>query len=320
MNRTRIFANVRTAALLGVAAEVGLFSGCQGVPDTRPDMVSAWVRTWYGAIRVERLSPPVASRAIGIAATALYAGLSAVDTTFRPLQGTLNALPALPRAERPSEHDATIVANAAERTVLDSLWVEGLPTTRAAFRRLADSLVTDRISRGVTTAVSARSDSLGQHIGQAIVAWSRTDGFAQTRGRPYPPPEGRGVWYNDAPANTYATQNLSGASEYIALDNPSNQQRAGNTSDRGLILSHPKTSSMLPAANMAGATEPYWREIRPFVLKSWEQCPVSDPMTYEEDSTTAMHKDARFVLDAQAHLTDEQRTIALYWADNAGET
>lgn len=262
----------------------------------------------------------MASRAIAYSATALYAGMAAVDTLMPALDHSLNGVPALPRSERPADHDAALTAIAAERVVLDSMWREALPTTRAAFAKLADSLAADRVAQGVSSAVRARSDSLGIRVGLAVLSWARKDGFAATRGRPYPPPEGKGVWYNDAPANIYATQNLSGASEYIALDNPANQQRAGNTSDRGLILSRPKNSKTLPAANMAGATEPYWREIRPFVLHNWEQCPVSEPMAYSEDTTSMMYRDARAVYDAQLALTDEQRTIAYYWADNAGES
>jgi len=282
--------------------------------------VATWVNTWYGATRVERLSPPVASRAIAYAATALYAGLASVDTTMPVLDATLNGVPALPRSQQPSDNDATIAAVAAERVVLDTLWAEALPTTRAAFTRLADSLVADRIAAGVSAAVRARSDSLGTRVGVAVIAWAMSDGFAGTRGRLYPPPQGRGVWYNDAPGTIYATQNLSGASEYVALDNPANQQRPGNTSDRGLILSRPKTSKLLPAANMAGATEPYWNEVRTFVLKNWQQCPVAAPQEYSEDTTSTMFTNARRVFDTQLALTDEQRTIAYYWADNAGES
>ncbi len=306
---------------------VGAFSvvamtGCSRRAPIDPQLITVWVRTWYGAIRVERLSPPVASRLTAYAATALYAGIAAVDPVLPALDSTLRGVPHLPRADRPSEHDGTLVAVAAERTVLDSLLQEALPTTRAAFGRLADSISADRVVHGVSAAVRARSDSLGARIGLRIVAWSRTDGFAATRGRPYMPPIGDGAWINDAPANTYATQNLSGASEFIALDNPANQQRAGNTSDRGLIMSRPKVATIksLPAANMAGSTEPYWREVRPFVLRTWDACPVPPAPPFSTDTASALYDDARAVYDTKVALTAEQRTIAYYWADNAGES
>jgi len=297
-------------------------SGCVFRAPTNPQLIAVWVRTLYGAVRVERLSPPVASRLTAYAATALYAGLAAVDPVLPALDSTLRGIPHLPRADRPSELDGTLVAVAAERTVLDSLLNEALPTTRAAFGRLADSISTDRVTHGVSAAARERSDALGARIGLLIVAWSRADGFAGTRGRPYTPSVGVGAWINDAPANTFATQNLSGASEFVALDNPANQQRAGNMSDRGLIMSRPKAATIqsLPAANMAGATEPYWREVRPFVLHSWEACAVTPAPPYSVDRASALYHDARAVYDTRAALTAEQRTIAYYWADNAGES
>jgi membrane-associated phospholipid phosphatase len=197
-----------------------------------------------------------------------------------------------------------------------------LPTTRAALGRLADSLAAARVQTGVPEATRTRSDSLGRGIGLAIVAWSRSDGFDSTRGRPYVPPVGPGLWVNDAPPNTFATQNLSGASELVVLDNPANQLRAGNSSDRGLILSRPKRATVktLPAVNMSGMSEPYWGQVRPFVLARWNECPVPEVSTYATDTGSTLYKDAKAVYDTKAKLTPEERTIALYWADNAGES
>lgn len=299
-----------------------VLASCTTRPTADPRMVSEWVHSLYGAIRVERLSPPVASRLTAYAATALYAGLAASDHSMAPLDGVLNGVPAFARDDTPSATDGTLVAVAAERAVLDDLLLEALPTTRAALHRLADSLTDARVAHGISAHVRAQSDALGARIGAAIVAWSRTDGFVGTRGRPYAPPVGDGMWFNDAPATVYATQNISAVSEFVALDNPANQQRASNASERGLILSRPKaaTTKSLPAANMAGATEPYWRDVRPFVLTAWNACAVSLPPEYATDTATAMFTNARAVFDAKAALTDEQKTIAYYWADNAGES
>jgi hypothetical protein len=284
--------------------------------------MSEYVHTLYGTIRVERLSPPVASRIAGYATTALYAGLAAVRPSLTPLDVVLPQLPALPKAERAADFDATVVAVAAERAVLDALLGDALPTTRAQLARLADSLVQDRTDHGVSADRRVRSDSLGAAIGAVIIAWSKTDGFAETRTMAYVPPVGDSLWRNDAPANIYATQNLSGASEFVALDNPANQLRSENTSDRGLILSRPKArgNTTLPAANMAGATEPYWNRIRPFVLPRWDACPIAAPPVYGVDTGAALYHDAAAVYAAKTALTAEQRTVAYYWADNGGET
>ncbi|MCC6431519.1 MAG: vanadium-dependent haloperoxidase [Gemmatimonadaceae bacterium] len=306
------------AMLLGLSG----LSGCERRADADPMFVAEWVHSLYGAIRVERLSPPVASRLTAYATTALYAGIAAAHPSLPALDGTLNGIPSLPRAEAPSTVDATLVAVAAERVVLDTLLREGLATTRAQLARVADSLADARMKTGVAADVRARSDSLGQRIGLAIVTWANADGFSRTRGRPYTPPVGDGLWYNDAPANIFATQSMSGASESVELDNPANQQRSGNVSDRSLILGRPKSASAksLPAANMAGATEPYWHEVRTFVLTKWNECPIPDASPYATDTSAALYQNARTVYDTKSTLTDEQKTIAYYWADNAGES
>src|SRR5688572_327127 len=111
-----------------------LAAACRRAPDTDPRMVSEWMHTMYGVMRVERLSPPVASRFMGYASTALYSGLAAGHPGMTPLTGVVNGLPELPRADRGDDIDPTITSVTAERVVIDSLFREALPTTRAALK------------------------------------------------------------------------------------------------------------------------------------------------------------------------------------------
>jgi membrane-associated phospholipid phosphatase len=315
---------VRLVAFSALTAGA-LLAGCSRPAPTDPRMLSEWMHVLYGAIRTERLSPPVASRLAAYASAALYAGVRAgspPDTLLPPLERAVNDLPPLPSVADPRSVDATLVAVAAERAVLDGLLAEGLPTTRASVGRLADSLVAARVALGVRDGVRARSDSLGRAIGAALLAWAARDGFAESRGRPYVPPVGPGLWVNDNPAGSFATQSLSAVSELVVPANPSNRLGPENTGDRGLILSRPKAvgGGTLPPVNMAGATEPYWKAQRPFAVAAWDACRIPDPPAYRTDTASALHRNARAVVEAQRALTDEQRTIAYYWADNAGES
>lgn len=311
-------------ARVALALATALFiAACRPAPDADPRMVSEWMRAMYGTIRVERLSPPVASRLMAYTTTALYAGLVAANPKLPALDGVLNGIPTLSRAFHEAELDGTHAALGALRVVLDSLLRDGLPTTRASLARLADSLGSARAALGGSDASRARSDSVGRVIGLAIVAWTRTDGFDGTRALPpYRAPTGPGLWLNDAPANTFASQSISGASELITPANPANQLRDQNTSDRALILGRPKSASVksTPAVNMSGMSEPYWGQVRPFVLDRWNSCGIPEPPTYSTGKTALLHQEAQAVVDAKAGLTDEHRTIALYWADNAGES
>jgi hypothetical protein len=88
-----------------------------------------------------------------------------------------------------------------------------------------------------------------------------------------------------------------------------------------LILNRPKSpGKTLPAVNMAGLSEPYWAQIRPFVLKNWEECALAAPPDYAIDTASVMFKDADVVRSTRGGLTPDQRATALYWADNAGES
>lgn len=313
---------MRQLIRLAGAATAAMLTACGHPPEPDPRIVGEWIHALYGAIRVERMSPPVASRIMAYATTALYGGFAAASPGLAQPGGSLNSLAEVPRAAHEGATDGALVAIEAERVVLDSLLVDGLATTKSAVRRLADSLAGSRSRAGVRGAVRDSSTRLGRALGLAIVAWSATDGFDSTRKRPpWVPPRGPGLWVNDAPATIYAAQNLSGASEMVVPGNPANQLRAGNTGDRALILSRPKPANpTLPAVNMAGITEPYWGTLRPFVLRRWDECEVPPPPPWSADPASALYQDAAGVRATRAALTDEQRAIAFFWADNAGES
>lgn len=243
------------AALTAIAA----VSACRRAPETDPRMVSEWMHTLYGVIRTERISPPIATRFMAYAAVALHEGLAAGSRGPASLVHSLNGLGSLPVPNNGERYDGTLVSVAAELVVMDSLLADALPATRATLANLVDSLNLSRMALGVREDVRDRSAELGRRIGLAIVSWSRTDGFDSTRGRPYTPPVGPGLWLNDSPGSVYAAQNLSGATEFVGLDNPANNARPGTTSDRGLIMNRPKRPGLkgLPPVNMAGANEPY---------------------------------------------------------------
>jgi hypothetical protein len=314
MRRPRF--RVASVALSAAAA----IAACHRAPANDPRMMAEWMHTLYGAIRAERVSPPVASRFMAYAAVGLYAGLAATNPKLPPLTGVLNGLPELPEGDPGRRYDGTMTAITAERLVLDSLLREALPTTKASISRLVDSIGRARIAQGIGEDVRSASEDLGRRIGLALVTWARADGFDATRGRAYKPPAGEGLWLNDNPPNIYASQNLSGASTLVAPDNPANTLRNGNTSDRNLIINRPKKSATLPPVNMSGATEPYWYEVRTFALDKWNACRIPEAPSYSMDTSSALYKNANEVYRVNRGLTPEQRAIALYWADNAGES
>jgi hypothetical protein len=68
------------------------------------------------------------------------------------------------------------------------------------------------------------------------------------------------------------------------------------------------------------ALQPYWGANRPFAIAAGSECPPGDPTPYSEDPSSAFWAEALEVYDAVNNLTDEQRAIALFWADDPSVT
>lgn len=306
-----------------VTAALFLLAACGRSPaPADPQFVSEWMRNYYGLIRAERISPPVAARVLAYAAVALYEGLASASPELVSLVGKLNGLDSLPRPDPTRRYDPILVALAAERTVLDSLFVEGLPATRAALATLTDSLATARLALGIPQGVQADSRDLGARLGAAILAWAARDGFNETRARPFRPRVGAQFWVNDSRADEYTPQNLNAVSDFVALDNPAANLRAGDASERALAVTRPKAADIrtLKAVNPTGATEPWWGTLRPFALRSADECPTPPPAAWSTSPGSAFHAEAKRVYDVGRALTEEQRQTVLYWADNPGQT
>jgi hypothetical protein len=307
---------------LPIAALLLATACARPIPAVDPQYVAEWMRNYYGLIRAERISPPVASRVLAYAAVGLYEGLATASPGLTSLAGRLNGLDSLPRAERGKSYDPVLVSLAAERTVLESLFVEGLPATRAALATLADSLEAARLAQNIPTAVREDSKALGTRLGAAILAWAARDGFDETRTKPYHPPVGPRFWVNDSRVNEYTPQNLTAVSDFVALDNPGATLRPGAASERALAVTRPKAADVrtLKAVNPTGATEPWWGTLRPFALHDSDECPTPPPAAWSTTAGSPFYAQAKEVHDVGRTLNGEHREIVLYWADNPGQT
>ena len=73
-----------------------------------------------------------------------------------------------------------------------------------------------------------------------------------------------------------------------------------------------------PPKNLA-ALLPHWGDHRHFMHFDRE-CAAAPPPAYSTDKTSPFYKQAREVYDTVTQLTPEQRSVALFWADNVVET
>jgi len=291
-------------------------------PPADAALVTGWMRALYALVRAERLSPPVASRVFAYGAVALYEGLAPGSPQLRSLTGQLNGLPELPSPRRGERYDWASVAVSAETTVLKGLFREGLPATQVAIAQLGDSQIAARTAHGVSASVRDRSAAYGAMLGQAVLEWAAHDRFAETRGLTWKPPKGRQYWVNTAEPQQYIATSLSAQSEAVSLGNPADTLAAGATAERSLIVTRPKSARIktLAGLNPTGITEPYWDRLRPFVLTSMDECAPPAPLPYSEAPGSPFYRQVKAVYDTGRTLTPEQREIALYWADNPGES
>jgi hypothetical protein len=68
------------------------------------------------------------------------------------------------------------------------------------------------------------------------------------------------------------------------------------------------------------ALQPFWGANRTFAIADGSACPAGDPTPYSQDPSSAFWAEAFEVYDTVSNLTDEQRAIALFWADDPGVT
>jgi hypothetical protein len=70
----------------------------------------------------------------------------------------------------------------------------------------------------------------------------------------------------------------------------------------------------------AGASTPYWGNLRPIVLGSGDNAQPGTPIAYSENPSSDFYKMAKLVYDVSQTLTPEQTAMALYWRDLPGVT
>jgi len=105
----------------------------------------------------------------------------------------------------------------------------------------------------------------------------------------------------------------------VLKDNAGVAPDAERATTRELFLTRPKGAgtSTLSALDPSKPTEPWWGHLRPFVLTSATECPIPDPPTYSEQPGSPFWQMAKVVWDSTQALREDQRQIALFWADNA---
>ncbi len=299
---------------------LAVLSGCAGqAPAPDAQLVAQWLRSSLAFVRSERLGPPVATRISAYASLALYEGYASdPDSRLRSLAGQLNGLTTLPAPPAGDPVDGATVAAEAVRVVLDSLFRDGFASTRRTIDSLSRAQVRAREAAGIAPSQRDRSVLHGRALAAALMAWAAADSFYATRGRPWSPPTGRGLWVNTATVDQYVPQTLSGQSDLVVTTNPNAAMDLERVSEKWVFTNRPKAvgSNTLPSFNPVRPTGPYWGNLRTFVIRDGDECAPPAPPRYSETPGSDFWKMGKEFADSMRALTPAKRQVALFWADN----
>lgn len=316
----------RAGLLLTVLISIVFIWGCEPAPepvsaDDAYAYVSEWLDGVYGLITVERTSPPRAARTFGYLGVSLYEGWVHGLPDRRSAVGVLNELDSLPEPDEGRTYDWPVVAATAAHDVMEHLFQGTTGSTLNTIDDLRDRQIERRrTDSDVAASVIERSEEYGRDLGAALIEWADSDGYHETRGRAYTPPTGPDQWVPTAEYGTSLALNpvLNMVHLYDPEDRTSNEGRvvrSGWQSDRMML-----TGRLGQITDHNVAMEPYWGELRTFLIGDPVDYPPIPPMEYSEDPSSPFHEQVMAVYRVGVGLTEEQARTAHFWADNPGET
>lgn len=219
----------RLACVALTALVVGVFSGCSDDDDDGPrnelakygsEVVTEWFDLFLEITKVEKLTPPVASRAFAYEGVALYESVVPGLGTHKSLAGQLNELTSVPQPNLNSSYHWPSVANAALATIARHLYAE---TSQGSLEQIDDLEESFRaqFEPVAGSAVYERSAAHGEAVGEAIYDWAFADGYFEYNNCAYIPPQGSGLWVPTPPQFAAPLQPCWGNLRNFVLPQPS---------------------------------------------------------------------------------------------------
>ena len=310
----------RTPAIVAVGLVLAL-GACGGPPALDQTQVKDWVDILYPLPKAERLSPPVSARMISYAGLAMYEALRHSEPGYPSFSGRVQGLGTIPEPGE-GEHDWSVVAAAAERSVLSGmLEAYALPSTMVQIDTIFETQVERRRALGVPEATIERSLAYADQIAEVILEREASDGFMETRSLEYNLPVGEGIWINTTTLEEYAPISASEASQFVRRNNPSAALVPGASNARRTLLDRPSgANEILPDIDPTEPLEPHWGQLLPWGFSDLETCRPPAPHPYSTDPDSPFWAEVMTVYETSMTLTEEQAAIANFWADNPGAT
>jgi hypothetical protein len=254
----------------------------------RDSVVLEWNAAFLQGVRDSKLGPPMVARALAIAHTCIYDAWSAYDE--RAVGTRLGGALRRPARERTPANIRTAISFAAYRAAVDLFPASAASVLDPLMRRLGY----DPADR----ATDATPAGVGNLAARAVLVFRHRDGANQLGDEPGGAP---GVPYADYTGYTPVNAPLD---TRLALDpatvrDPNAWQPLRYVDATGAVVTQ-------------GFVGAQWRRVTPFALRPGALRSSSGPARFGSREFVAQ---ARDLLHLSAHLTDEQKMIAEYWAD-----
>jgi hypothetical protein len=257
--------------------------------EPRVSAVVRWNEAFLQGVRDSKLGPPMVARALAIAHACIYEAWAAHDhkAVGTRLGGSLRR----PPAQRTPANKAQALSFAAYRAAVDLFPA----STSSVFEPLMQSLGYDP---GDVSTDTSTPTGIGNLAARAILDVRHRDGANQLGDEPGAIP---GVPYADytgySPVND--PMDLRAPFDPATVHDPSSWQP----------LRYVDAYGNLVAPGFVGAQ---WESVTPFAVQPGLLRSSTGPARY---GSAEYRSQARALLDVSAGLTDEQKTIAEYWAD-----
>lgn len=145
-----------------------------------PDFAFDWTSVTYRIISDQQPNPPKASRIYSYVAAAIYESVAPGIPASRSLAGQLRNMSQMPAISQDSVYDWPAVITASASRVLNGIF----DTLYSASANLINQTYINEYNLRVTAVgqeITDRSIRHGSEIGDAIIQWSRTDMYRETR-------------------------------------------------------------------------------------------------------------------------------------------
>lgn len=194
--------------IIGIAVAAFFFVSCNQQKDYQtiihnPGLYSRTVYELNTVVMGNNFNPVVASRNYAYAAIAGYEVIAAgAPNQYQSLAGQLKGLKSVPGPEAGKEIDFPYAALLAYCKV-----GEAVTFPEGSMQLYVDSLKKMAKDHGMPKAMRANSEAYAQAVGNAILAWSKGDNYAQTRsGEKYTVIDSPGRWVPTPPMYAQAAE------------------------------------------------------------------------------------------------------------------